>query len=302
MSTAARCSSGPGSRRRGGSCSGPNRSRPTGTRRTSVAHRAARRRGRAASWRSSGCGSRSGSTRTSASSSARFRRDPLLGPLLRRRPHRRPHRRPWPWEALAWAIVKQLIESRPRGDDPAPDRRSLGPADDPRRRGPSRRPGAGDDRRPGAGRTGVDGAVRRPLDRAAGGRQGHRRRPLRPRRDGRRRAASCGSPRSAPGRSSAWASSAAANPTRFPAGDLMYLKLVGKLAHLGPPGDGRGGRGVLRAVRAVPRPRRVMADRRLKTPFQASNSGPRHQAGGPKMPILSTWTASPPESIGPTTG
>ena len=41
-----------------------------------------------------------------------FRRDPLLGPLLRRRPHRRPHRRPWPWEALAWAIVKQLIESR----------------------------------------------------------------------------------------------------------------------------------------------------------------------------------------------
>ncbi len=42
---------------------------------------------------------------------ARFRRDPLLGPLLRRRPHRRPHRRPWPWEALAWAIVKQLIET-----------------------------------------------------------------------------------------------------------------------------------------------------------------------------------------------
>jgi 3-methyladenine DNA glycosylase/8-oxoguanine DNA glycosylase len=41
----------------------------------------------------------------------RFRRDPLLGPRLRRRPHRRPHRRPWPWEALAWAIVKQLIES-----------------------------------------------------------------------------------------------------------------------------------------------------------------------------------------------
>ncbi len=41
----------------------------------------------------------------------RFRRDPLLGPLLRRAPHRRPLRRPWPWEALAWAIVKQLIES-----------------------------------------------------------------------------------------------------------------------------------------------------------------------------------------------
>src|SRR5262249_34367109 len=41
----------------------------------------------------------------------RFRGDPLLGPLLRRRPHLRPRRRPWPWEALAWAVVKQLIES-----------------------------------------------------------------------------------------------------------------------------------------------------------------------------------------------
>jgi 3-methyladenine DNA glycosylase/8-oxoguanine DNA glycosylase len=41
----------------------------------------------------------------------RFRRDPLLGPLIRRRPHLRPRRRPWPWEALAWAVVKQLIET-----------------------------------------------------------------------------------------------------------------------------------------------------------------------------------------------
>ncbi len=41
----------------------------------------------------------------------RFRRDPLLGPLLRRRPYLRPPRRPWAWEALAWAVVKQLIES-----------------------------------------------------------------------------------------------------------------------------------------------------------------------------------------------
>jgi DNA-3-methyladenine glycosylase II len=41
----------------------------------------------------------------------RFRRDPLLGPLLRRRPQWRPRRAPWPWEALAWAIVKQLIET-----------------------------------------------------------------------------------------------------------------------------------------------------------------------------------------------
>jgi 3-methyladenine DNA glycosylase/8-oxoguanine DNA glycosylase len=40
-----------------------------------------------------------------------FRADPLLGPLLRRRPHFRIRRRPWPWEALSWAVVEQLIES-----------------------------------------------------------------------------------------------------------------------------------------------------------------------------------------------
>lgn len=41
----------------------------------------------------------------------RFRRDPLIGPVLRRLPGFRPKRRPWPWEALASAVVKQLIES-----------------------------------------------------------------------------------------------------------------------------------------------------------------------------------------------
>jgi DNA-3-methyladenine glycosylase II len=41
----------------------------------------------------------------------RFRSDPLLGPAIRRRPWHRPRRRPWAWEALAWAVTKQLIES-----------------------------------------------------------------------------------------------------------------------------------------------------------------------------------------------
>jgi 3-methyladenine DNA glycosylase/8-oxoguanine DNA glycosylase len=41
----------------------------------------------------------------------RFRGDPLLGPAIRRRPWLRPRRRPWPWEALAWAVTQQLIES-----------------------------------------------------------------------------------------------------------------------------------------------------------------------------------------------
>jgi 3-methyladenine DNA glycosylase/8-oxoguanine DNA glycosylase len=41
----------------------------------------------------------------------RFRNDPLVGPIVRRRAHSRPRRRPWPWEALAWAVTKQLIEA-----------------------------------------------------------------------------------------------------------------------------------------------------------------------------------------------
>lgn len=41
---------------------------------------------------------------------ARFRYDPLIGPALRADPGRRVRRRPDPWEALAWAITEQLIE------------------------------------------------------------------------------------------------------------------------------------------------------------------------------------------------
>jgi 3-methyladenine DNA glycosylase/8-oxoguanine DNA glycosylase len=47
---------------------------------------------------------------------AMFKRDPVLGPALRRRPWLRPRRRPWPWEALAWAITEQLIESGHAGE------------------------------------------------------------------------------------------------------------------------------------------------------------------------------------------
>lgn len=42
----------------------------------------------------------------------RFRRDPLVGPLIRRMPGFRPKGRPWPWEALAAAVVGQLIEAQ----------------------------------------------------------------------------------------------------------------------------------------------------------------------------------------------
>jgi DNA-3-methyladenine glycosylase II len=40
-----------------------------------------------------------------------FKRDPLLGPTIHHKPWVRPRRRPWPWEALCWAITKQLIET-----------------------------------------------------------------------------------------------------------------------------------------------------------------------------------------------
>lgn len=41
----------------------------------------------------------------------RFRRDPIIGPVIRRRPWIRPRRNPDPFEALAWAICEQLIET-----------------------------------------------------------------------------------------------------------------------------------------------------------------------------------------------
>jgi 3-methyladenine DNA glycosylase/8-oxoguanine DNA glycosylase len=45
-----------------------------------------------------------------------FKRDPLIGPMIRRTPWARPLRRPEPFEALAWAITEQLIETE-RAED-----------------------------------------------------------------------------------------------------------------------------------------------------------------------------------------
>lgn len=41
---------------------------------------------------------------------ARFQDDPLIGTSIRRNPHLRPGGRAEPWEALAWAVTEQLIE------------------------------------------------------------------------------------------------------------------------------------------------------------------------------------------------
>jgi 3-methyladenine DNA glycosylase/8-oxoguanine DNA glycosylase len=42
---------------------------------------------------------------------ARFKHDPMIGPVIRRYPWLRPFRRAVPFEALAWAITEQLIET-----------------------------------------------------------------------------------------------------------------------------------------------------------------------------------------------
>jgi 3-methyladenine DNA glycosylase/8-oxoguanine DNA glycosylase len=39
-----------------------------------------------------------------------FKDDPLLGPVIRREPWLRPRRRPEPFEAFAWAVAEQLID------------------------------------------------------------------------------------------------------------------------------------------------------------------------------------------------
>jgi 3-methyladenine DNA glycosylase/8-oxoguanine DNA glycosylase len=162
----------------------------------------------------------------------RFRRDPLLGPLLRRRPYMRPRRRPWPWEALAWAVVKQLIES---GRAARIQRRMVG------RWG----------RRLGAGRDGLRDvptpdliAGRAPVELESMGLALKRALALRV------IAADIAAGRCDPAEPAAdvrlltareigpWTVQCLGlfgrgDPDSLPAGDLMYLKLVGRLARLG---------------------------------------------------------------------
>jgi DNA-3-methyladenine glycosylase II len=162
----------------------------------------------------------------------RFRRDPLLGPLLRRRPHLRPRRRPWAWEALAWAVVKQLIESERAARI---QRRIVGRWGS--RLGPGREalrdvpgPGTISSRAPAelaamdlsAGRSLALRAVAREI--AAG-----RVSPGEPAGDARLLAI----PEVGPWTVQCLGLYGRGNPDSLPAGDLIYLKLVGRLARLG---------------------------------------------------------------------
>jgi 3-methyladenine DNA glycosylase/8-oxoguanine DNA glycosylase len=162
----------------------------------------------------------------------RFRRDPLLGPLFRRRPYLRPRRQPWPWEALAWAVVKQLIES---GRAARIQRRMVGRWG--RRLGEGR-DGLRDVPTPGliAGRAPAELesmglALRRAIalrtvatDIAAG-----RCDPADPAADRRLLAVR----EIGPWTVQCLGLFGRGDPDSLPAGDLMYLKLVGRLARLG---------------------------------------------------------------------
>jgi 3-methyladenine DNA glycosylase/8-oxoguanine DNA glycosylase len=163
----------------------------------------------------------------------RFRRDRLLGPLIRRRPHLRPQRRPWAWEALAWAVVKQLIETGraariqrrivgrwgPRLDwGPRGSFRDVPPAGLIAGRAPAELEALG----LSPARSVALTAVAREID--AG-----RVVPAAP--DGDRRLRTI--PGIGPWTLQCLGLFGRGEPDSLPAGDLMYLKLVGRLARLG---------------------------------------------------------------------
>ncbi len=162
----------------------------------------------------------------------RFRRDPLLGPLLRRRPYLRPRRRPWAWEALAWAVVKQLIESERAariqrrivgrwGTRLGPDREGL-------RDVPGAETIAG---RAPAELTAMDLSPGRSLALRAVAREiaTGRLSPGEPSGDARLLAI----PEIGPWTVQCLGLFGRGDPDSLPAGDLIYLKLVGRLARLG---------------------------------------------------------------------
>jgi 3-methyladenine DNA glycosylase/8-oxoguanine DNA glycosylase len=164
---------------------------------------------------------------------ARFKLDPLLGPAIRRRPWHRPARRPLAWEALAWSVTKQLIESTRAAEIERRIVRRWGPrVEDPRigllRDVPSAELIAG---RAPAELTGMDLSAGRSLalircarEVAAGrvdpGHSAGDRRLLR-------------IPEIGPWTVQCLGLYGRGDPDSLPAGDLGFIKLVGRLAGLG---------------------------------------------------------------------
>ena len=207
-----------------------------------------------------------------------FRDDPLIGRAVRELPHLRIRRTPYPWEALLAAICEQLIEF----ERAVEIQRRLDPGARPARsrHRAARRPVARRRRRAGA-------RTARPDDLAP-----TRALTL-------RRAAAVlaradlltGDPlpvwralRAIPGVGQ-WTMEMLGlhghgDLDRVPAGDLGFLKLIGRLADGQPAGAGRRPRGVrvLRALRRLARARRLASDRRARprlAPAQSCSSAPR---------------------------
>ena len=151
---------------------------------------------------------------------------------MRADPGRRIRRRPDPWEALAWAITEQLIEYTRAGGDPAADGRARSAARCPRTGlrdvpTPARggRPGAGAAVRVGPGR----GPGARP-DRGPRARSPRAACDLERSRPRGGLAAPARDPRaSAPWTIEMLALHGQGRHDVLPAGDLGYLKLVGRL-------------------------------------------------------------------------
>ena len=206
---------------------------------------------------------------------ARFRDDPLIGRSVRARPHLRVRRRPEPVRGARLGGLRAAHRVRARGRDRAPDRpraRAAGARGPGCATCPPRRPGRG-----GAGRARGLRPVPRPRagaataarEVAAGPRSTSA--PPTTRRPGARL-------RAIPG-IGAWTVEMLAPPraraatTSSPAGDLAYMKLVGRAADRRPAGEGDRGGGprALRALRALGGPgRRPRARRgRAQAPGEA---------------------------------
>jgi 3-methyladenine DNA glycosylase/8-oxoguanine DNA glycosylase len=168
-----------------------------------------------------------------------FRGDPLIGEIIHHRPWHRPRRRPWPWEALAWAVTEQLIESSRAGEiqrrvvrrwgdrlQPADDGAWIGPG--PLRDVPSPEAVAGI---APAELAAFDLAPSRAIALIRCAREIARGRvdPARP--EGDRRLAQI--PGIGPWTLQVLGFSGRGDPDSLPAGDLAYVKLVGSLAGLG---------------------------------------------------------------------
>lgn len=160
-----------------------------------------------------------------------FRSDRLVGRAVSRKPWVRPRRRPWPWEALAWAVTEQLVDS-PRAA--AIQRRIVyrwGPrldwGDTSLRDVPGPELLAG---RSAAELAGMDLAPKRAIALVKVAREAQSRADLSTKQADRRLLAISGI---GPWTVQCLGLFGRGDPDSLPAGDLAYIKLVGHLAHLG---------------------------------------------------------------------